>query len=93
MPNSGIDPKLLSRPSILHNTPRIIKDNVITQLSTTNGSTMSGHNIGSVSTSNLVVPRFFNVPNLSYNLFSMGQLAVRILRGCGAGLSSENKDK
>ena len=42
---------------------------------TANGSTMSGHNIGSVSTSNLSVPRAFNVPNLSYNLFSMGQLA------------------
>ena len=42
---------------------------------TTNGSTMSDHNIGSISTSNLSVPRVFNVPNLSYNLFSMGQLA------------------
>ena len=39
---------------------------------TANGSTMFGHNIGSVSTSNLSVPRvFFNVLNLSYNLFSM----------------------
>ena len=42
---------------------------------TANGSTMFGHNIGSVSTSNLSVPRVFNVPDLSYNLFSMGQLA------------------
>ena len=41
---------------------------------TANGSTMSGHNIGSVSTSNLSVPRVFNVPDLSYNLFSVGQL-------------------
>ena len=40
-----------------------------------NGSTMSGHNIGSASTSNLSVPKVFNVPNLSYNLFSVGQLA------------------
>ena len=40
-----------------------------------NGSTMSGQNIGSVSTSNLSVPGVFNVPNLSYNLFSLGQLA------------------
>ena len=39
-----------------------------------NGSTMSGHNISSVSTSNLSVPGIFNVPNLSYNLFSVGQL-------------------
>ena len=39
-----------------------------------NGSTMSGHNIGSVSTSNLSVPGIFNVPNISYNLFSVGQL-------------------
>ena len=42
---------------------------------TANGSTMSGHNIGSVSTSNLSVPGVFIVPNLSYNLFSVGQLA------------------
>ena len=41
---------------------------------TTNGSTMSGHNISSVSTSNLSVPRVFNVPDLSYNLVSVGQL-------------------
>ena len=42
---------------------------------TVNGSTMFSHNIGSVSTSNLSVPRVFNVPNLFYNLFSVGQLA------------------
>ena len=42
---------------------------------TTNGSTMSGHNIGYVLTSNLSIPRVFNVPDLSYNLFSVGQLA------------------
>ena len=42
---------------------------------TTNGSTIFGHNIGSISTSNLSVPEVFNVPNLSYNLFSMRQLA------------------
>ena len=38
---------------------------------TANGSTMSSHNIGSISTSNLSVPKVFNVPNLSYNLFSV----------------------
>ena len=38
-----------------------------------NGSTMSGHNIGSVSTSNLSVLGVFNVIDLSYNLFSVGQ--------------------
>ena len=42
---------------------------------TANGSTMFGHNIGSVSTTNLSVPGVFNVPDLSYNLFSVGQLA------------------
>ena len=42
---------------------------------TVNGSTMSGHNIGFISTSNLSVPGVFNVPNLSYNLFSVRQLA------------------
>ena len=40
-----------------------------------NGSTIFGHNIGFVLTSNLSVPGVFNVPDLSYNLFSMGQLA------------------
>ena len=41
---------------------------------TANGSSMSGHNIGSVSTFNLSVPGVFNILDLSYNLFSMGQL-------------------
>ena len=36
---------------------------------------MSVHNIGSVATSNLSVLGVFNVPDLSYNLFSVGQLA------------------
>ena len=42
---------------------------------TVNGSTMSSYNIGFVSTSNLSVPRVFNIADLSYNLFSMKQLA------------------
>ena len=42
---------------------------------TTNGSTIFCHNIGSTSTSNLLVPKVFNVLNLSYNLISVGQLA------------------
>ena len=42
---------------------------------TANGSTMFSHNIGSISTSNLSVLGVFNVPNLSYNLFFVGQLA------------------
>ena len=42
---------------------------------TANGSTMSDHNISSVSTSKLLVPGVFNVPDLFYNLFSVGQLA------------------
>ena len=37
-----------------------------------NGSTMSSHNIGSFSNSNLSVPGVFNVLDLSYNLFSVG---------------------
>ena len=36
---------------------------------------MFGHNIGSISTSNLSIPKVFNIPNISYNLFSVGQLA------------------
>ena len=42
---------------------------------TANSSTMSNHNISSVSTSNLSILGIFNVPDLSYNLFSVGQLA------------------
>ena len=42
---------------------------------TANGSTMPGHNIGFISTSNLSVPGVYNVLDLSYNLFSVGQLA------------------
>ena len=42
---------------------------------TANGSTISGHNIGSVSTSNLSVLGVFNISNISYNLFSVGKLA------------------
>ena len=42
---------------------------------TANGFTMFDHNIGSISTSNLSIPGIFNGPNLSYNLFSVGQLA------------------
>ena len=41
---------------------------------TANGSTTSSHNVGSVSISNLSVPGVFNVLDLSYNLFSVGQL-------------------
>ena len=41
---------------------------------TANGSTMFACNIGFISTSNLLGHGVFNVPNLSYNLFSMGQL-------------------
>ena len=40
-----------------------------------NGSIIFCHNIGFISTSNLSVSRVFNVPNLSYNLFFVGQLA------------------
>ena len=43
---------------------------------TANGSTMFGNNIGSILTSKLSVPEFFNVTKLSYNLFSVGQLTV-----------------
>ena len=42
---------------------------------TANGSTMSGYNIGFVLTSNLSVFGVFNVPDLSYNSFYVGQLA------------------
>ena len=41
---------------------------------TANGSKMFVHNIGFISTSNLSVLGVFNVPNLSYNLFSLVQL-------------------
>ena len=40
-----------------------------------NGSTMHGNGLAFVSTTNLSVPRVFHVPDLSYNLYSMGKLA------------------
>ena len=39
------------------------------------GSTMHRNSLDFVSTSNLSVPRVFHVPDLSYNLCSVGQLA------------------
>ena len=42
------------------------------------GSTMQGRNIVSILTSNLSVFGVFNVPKLSYNLFSVGQLGYHI---------------
>ncbi|KAL6316677.1 hypothetical protein AAG906_019590 [Vitis piasezkii] len=39
------------------------------------GSTMHGNSLGFVSTSNLSVPGVFHVPDLSYNLCSVGQLS------------------
>ena len=39
------------------------------------GSTMHGNSLGFVSTSNLSVPGVFRVPDLSYNLCFVGQLA------------------
>ena len=38
------------------------------------GSTMHGNSLGFISTSNLSVPGVFHVPDLSYNLCSVGQL-------------------
>ena len=40
-----------------------------------NDSTIFGHNISFILTSNLSVPEVFNVHNISYNLFSVEQLA------------------
>ena len=42
---------------------------------TTNNSTMSNHNIGSVSTSNLSILGVFNVPDPSYNFFFFGTIS------------------
>ena len=42
---------------------------------TTDGSTMHGHNIGFILISNHSIPRVFHVPNHSYHLYSMGELA------------------
>ena len=39
------------------------------------GLTMHGNSLGFVSNSNLSVPRVFHVPDLSYNLCFVGQLA------------------
>ena len=40
-----------------------------------NGSTMHGNSLGFVSTPNLSIPGVFHVPDLTYNLCSVGQLA------------------
>ena len=61
-PHSSLFSELKPAPHLLNN--RI-----------TNSSTMSSHNIGSVSTFNLSVPGIFTIPDISYNLFSVGQLA------------------
>ena len=42
---------------------------------TANGSTMFVRRIGTVSTSKLSISDVFHVPQLSYNLLSVGQLA------------------
>jgi hypothetical protein len=42
---------------------------------TANGSTMLVRSIGTVSTSKLSISDVFHVPQLSYNLLSVGQLA------------------
>ena len=39
------------------------------------GSTMHGNSLGFILTSNIPIPGVFNVPDLSYNLCSVGQLA------------------
>ena len=39
------------------------------------GSTIHGNSLGFVSTSNISVPRVFHILDISYNLFSVGQLA------------------
>ena len=41
----------------------------------TDSSTIHGNSMGSISTSNLSIPRVFQVLDLSYNLFYVGQLA------------------
>ena len=46
----------------------------IFNIHTSDGSTMQGHNIVSILTSNLSVFEVFNVPKLSYNLLSVGQV-------------------
>ena len=61
-PHSSLFSELKPAPHLLNNR-------------TTNSSTMSSHNIGSVSTFNLSVPGIFTIPDISYNLFSVGQLA------------------
>ena len=55
--------------SELKPTPHLLNIHIAT------GFTMFGHNIGFVSTSNLSILGVFNVPDLSYNLFSVRQLA------------------
>ena len=60
--------------SQLDPTPHLLNIRIATS------SIMFGHNIGYISTSNLLAPEVFNVPNLSYNLFSVRQLAELVYR-------------
>jgi hypothetical protein len=59
-------PSFFSHTSSARHTPNI---------HTTNGSTMLVRSIGTVSTSKLSISDVFHVPQLSYNLLSVGQLA------------------
>ena len=60
--------------SQLDPTPHLLNIRIATS------SIMFGHNIGYISASNLLAPEVFNVPNLSYNLFSVRQLAELVYR-------------
>ena len=40
---------------------------------------MFGHNIGSISTSNLSIPGVFNVSKFSYNLFFFGPYFLNLI--------------
>ena len=59
----------LSLFSKLDSAPHLLNIHIV------DGSTMHRNSLGSISTSNISIPRIFHVPNLSYNLFSLGQLA------------------
>ena len=83
--SSGVSPSywLMDSTCCNHMTPHSSLFSLFSQLEpaphllnirTANGSTMFGHNIGPILTSSLSILGVFNVLNLSYNLFSVGQL-------------------
>ena len=62
---------MTTNPSLFKKTLPVSNGSIIT---TTNGSTLKATYIGNVDTSTLYIPDTYLVPNLAFNLISVGQL-------------------